>query len=159
MLNTAIIPQDNIVFLPTKSSLETQLLAVFQEKIKRRTAFIFRKLLDSGGECSVDIERFSTCLSMGSDHRMNRRGIDLPCIIHTSVAVTSTVDMLRFMQGAQAITKFLEGFRKLFIGLIHIGKKSIPSYRRQKMKLEHRSQRRLFIEGNIGMPESTIGNF
>ena len=41
VLDTAVIPQDNIVFLPTKSSLETQLLAVVQKKIKHRTAFIF----------------------------------------------------------------------------------------------------------------------
>ena len=41
VLDTTVIPQDNIVFLPTKSSLETQLLAVVQEKIKQRAAFIF----------------------------------------------------------------------------------------------------------------------
>ena len=41
VLDTTVIPQDNIVFLPTKSCLETQLLAVVQEKIKHRAAFIF----------------------------------------------------------------------------------------------------------------------
>ena len=41
VLDTAVIPQDNIVFLPTKSSLETQLLAVVQKKIKHCAAFIF----------------------------------------------------------------------------------------------------------------------
>ena len=110
MLDASVVPENEVVFLPSESNLEVDVLNVPEEQFQSSPAFIFVKIYYTGGEGPVHKEGFSSCFRMGPNHGMDICGKFPTFVVYPPVAVASPIDLFRFMKGLYPLEEILQRF-------------------------------------------------
>ena len=110
VLDAAVVPENEVVFLPAETDLQVDVLNVPEEQFQSSPAFIFVKIYYTGGEGPVHKEGFPSCFRMGPNHGMNICGKLPTFIAYSLVAVASPIDLFRFMKGLNPLEEILQRF-------------------------------------------------
>jgi hypothetical protein len=153
----AVVPEHQVMRLPAVPVLELRLDHVCEQPAQQRVALRPLQLGDVGGEALIDEQRLAAGGGVDPHHRMGHRRHRLG-LVRGQAGPQRALGLLRHVAGAvvvhgrEAFDLRLGGVVQRVIGRGHADEQRVALDRRQRLGVQQRSQARLGLVGQVGMP-------
>src|SRR6266436_4719923 len=138
--------------LPAEPDLEFLARAVLAQIVQDRTALLWSKPIDMGGEVAIDEQRLALRYRMRAHDRVRRLREDLALVIAPHQHIGPAIDVIAGVRGGQSFEIDLHARRQGVIGRRLAGEQGIAAAGGHRVEIEDAAERRLLVTGDIGVP-------
>ena len=161
MIETAIIPDHQILILPVVPVMESLVHHDGEELVEQRLRFGIRHVCNADGEARRDVKRLATRLRMGAHDRLEHLFRHLLVLLVVILGIGASggnsdsriLDLADVMDAVATLDPLPEVRRERVVDLVHVAEFGVAAPARIAHGIEHGAVAGLFVMRGVRMPE------